>query len=405
MVCPTIQGSSIATRRIFMDFAPVDAALQRWVDGEVLPGISYVVWRGDELLARRCIGWADREARVPLREDHLFRIFSNTKLFTSCAALQLVEQGRIGLDDPVAAYLPALANLRVLHPGARSMDDTEPAREPVRIRHLLTHTAGFTYAFLDPAAPIARAYVAAGMTDPTRDLAQMCEALGQLPLLFQPGTAWNYSVATDVIGRIVEVVSGQDLEAYFARHLFEPLGLQDTFFFVPEAKQARLATLYIGSLRQPLRPGLRRVDHLPYQGAYRQRGPHLSGGGGLVSSLDDCGALVRTLLRGGTPLLASATLPLVFDNQLAPGQWIGCTGLAGVAGCGHSFAASVTVHENPDDPASVQGELQWGGFAGTKWTISPRENLAMVLMTQRYVGSSLPVFPEFKQLVRAAIAG
>jgi CubicO group peptidase (beta-lactamase class C family) len=386
-----------------MDFSAVDAALQSWVDGERLADVSYAVLRGTEVVARRCVGWADREAGVPMRDDHLFRIFSNTKLVTSCAALQLMEQGRFGADDPIGEYLPALRQLRVLRPGATSLDDTEPAREPVRIRHLLTHTAGFTYGFLQPDAPIAKAHAAAGILDPSRDLGQMVDALGGLPLLFQPGSAWNYSVATDVVGRLVEVVSGQRLDTYFRRHIFEPLGMHDTFFEVPQDKQGRLAALYIGNLREPSAPGLRRADHLPFEGAYRRPVARLNAGGGLVSSLDDYLALVRALLHGGAPLLKPRTMERVWNNQLPEGMWIGCAGIPGVEGRGHSFAGSVTVHTSAADPASVEGELQWGGLAATKWSISPREGLALVLMTQRYMGSDQPFWPEFKQAVRAAL--
>jgi CubicO group peptidase (beta-lactamase class C family) len=386
-----------------MDSRQVDAALQSWVDREQLPGVSYTVLRGDEIVARNAVGWADKEARVPLGDHHLFRIFSNTKLVTSCAALQLLEQGRFSLDEPVGEYIPALANLRVLRPGATDLQDTEPAREPVRIRHLLTHTAGLTYGFLQPEAAISRAYIAAGITNPALDLGQMMEALGKLPLLFQPGAEWNYSVATDVVGRLVEVVSGQRLDAYFQQHIFAPLAMRDTFFFVPQDQQDRLAALYMGNLREPLQPGLRRVDHLPYDNAYRKPVARLNAGGGLVSSLGDYTALVRTLLLGGAPLLQPQTLPLLFLNHLAPGQWIGYPGFPRVEGRGHSLAGSVTVQASAIDPHSAIGELQWGGLAATKWFVSPAENIAAVLMTQRYMGSELPFWGEFKQLVRQAL--
>jgi CubicO group peptidase (beta-lactamase class C family) len=270
----------------------------------------------------------------------------------------------------------------------------------VRIRHLLTHTAGFTYAFLDPEAPIAKAYVAAGIVDPARDLDQMMQALGTLPLLFQPGTAWNYSVAIDIVGRLIEVVSGLPLDAYFQRHIFEPLGMQDTFFFVPPDKAGRLATLYIGNLQDPAAHGLRRADHLPYEAAYRKRVARLNPGGGLVSSLGDYTTLVRVLLQGGAPLLKPGTMPLLTQNQLAPGQWIAFAGHPGLDGIGHSFGASVTVQASAANPDSVEGEIAWSGLAGTQWMISPRENLAAVLMTQRYMGSWLPFWARFKQLLR-----
>jgi CubicO group peptidase (beta-lactamase class C family) len=385
------------------DFSRADAALRRRIEEEELAGASYAVLRGTEVLARNCLGWADREAQEPLREDHLFRAFSNTKLVTSCAALRLVEQGRIGLDDPVGEYIPALRALRALRPGATSLDETEPLREPVRLRHLLTHTAGFTYAFLQPNAPIAKAYMAAGMADPALTLAQAMEALARLPLLFQPGTDWSYSVATDVVGRVVEVVTGEALDAHFQRHIFDPLGMHDTFFVVPPEKQSRLARLYIGDLREPLKRGLRRADHLPAPGAYLQPVPRLNAGGGLVTSLGDTTQLLAALVNGGAPLLQPRSMPLVFDNQLPPGLWIGFPGEPRTIGRGHSHAGSVTVERSDADPGSLPGDLQWGGLAATKWWIWPSRKVCVALMTQRYMGSDLPFWPEFKALVRSAI--
>lgn len=369
-----------------MDLQAVDTALQACVDRGELAGVSYSILRGGQVVAQNCIGWADREAGLALREDHLFRVFSNTKLVTSCAALQLLEQGRFGLDDPVGDYIPALRHLRVLRPGATTLDDAQPAREPVRIRHLLTHTAGFTYAFLQPDAPIARAYVAAGIADPALSLAQMVDALGSLPLLFEPGSRWHYSVATDVVGRLVEVTSGQALDHYFQRHVFDPLGMEDTYFFVPPEKADRLAALYVGN-RQGR--GLRRASQEAVAGAFLQPVPRLNAGGGLVSSLGDYSRFVGVLQQGGAPLLKSATLPLVTANQLPAGMWIGFPGAPLEQGRGHSFAASV-----------MDGELQWGGLAGTKWFLAPRENLAAVLMTQRYMGADLTYWTQFKALVR-----
>ena len=382
-----------------MDFPAVDAALQAAIAGEQLAGTSYTVFRANEVLARKCLGWADREAEVAVREDHLFRAFSNTKLVTSCAALQLMEQGRFGLDDPVSRYIPALEGLRVLRPGATSIEDTEPAREPVRIRHLLTHTAGFTYGFTQPDAPISKAYNEARVLHPGRDLAHMMEALATVPLLFQPGSAWNYSVATDVVGRLVEVVSGQKLDDYFRQHIFAPLGMHDTFFAVPPDRQARLAALYIGSLKEPLRPGLRRADNLPYEGAYLKSVPFLGGGGGLVTSLADYTALVRAMLQGGAPLLRPQTMELVTRNQLPEGMWIQFPGQPPQVGRGHSLAAAVVVQETPG-VALAEGQVYWGGLAGTKWFFSPREDLGAVLMTQRYMGSDLPFWPEFLRALR-----
>lgn len=385
-----------------MNDESIDAVLRQAITDETLAGVSYAILRNGDVVARGCLGHADREAGIPLREDHLFRAFSNTKLVTSIAALQLHQQGRFGLDDPVGEYLPALRDLRVLRPGATSLDDTEAAREPVRVRHLLTHTAGFTYGFLDPSAPIAKAYADAGMLDPAVSLADQITRLARLPLLFEPGTRWNYSVATDVVGRLVEVLSGTTLDDYFRRHVFEPAGMTDTGFVVPAKDAGRLTALYIGDLRDPLKPGLARADHLPHPGAYLRPQARLNPGGGLVTTLGDYARLLQVLLQGGAPLLAPASMRLLQDNQLPAGMWIQFPGFPVVEGRGHSLATSVTVEPFAGDPTSRAGDLQWGGLAGTHWFFSPREQLGAVLMTQRYMGFGLPFWPEFKAAVRAS---
>ena len=164
-------------------------------------------------------------------------------------------------------------------------------------------------------------------------------------------------------------------------------------------QDARLAALYIGSMKEPLRPGLRRADNLPYEGAYLRRAALLGGGGGLVTSLADCTALVRTLLQGGAPLLRPETMELVTRNQLPQGMWIQFPGEPLQVGRGHSLAAAVVVHETPD-VALAEGQVYWGGLAGTKWFFSPREDLAAVLMTQRYRGGDLPYWPDFLRALR-----
>lgn len=380
----------------------IDTVLRQTIASEGLVGASYAVLRDGNVIARGCIGHADRESGTVLREDHIFRAFSNTKLVTSIAALQLHEQGRFDFDDPIGDHIPELRELRVLRAGATSLDDTEPAREPVRVRHLLTHTAGFTYGFLDPSAPIAKAYADAGMLDPAVTLADQVKRLANLPLLFQPGTRWNYSVATDVVGRLIEVLSGVALDDYFRRHVFEPAGMTDTGFFVPAKDAERLAALYIGDLGDPSKPGLARADNLPYPGAYLQRQPRLNPGGGLVTTLGDYARLIEVLLRGGAPLLNPSSMRLVLENQLPEGMWIQFPGYPALPGRGHSFAASVTVEPFEGDPTSRPGDLQWGGLAGTHWFFSPREGLGAVLMTQRYMGFGLPFWPKFKEAVRAS---
>jgi CubicO group peptidase (beta-lactamase class C family) len=294
--------------------------MQRYVDAEVLPGVSYAVLEGRALVDLQCVGWADREHQVPLRTDHLFRAFSNTKLVTACAVLLLMEDGKLGLDDPVGESIPQLANPRVLKPGATTLDDTEPARGPITVRHLLTHSAGLSYGLLDPGSLMYKAYAERRVLNSGTTLSAMMDVLAELPLLFHPGTSWEYSVASDVLARLVEVASGQRFDAFLQERIFAPLGMPDTGFVVPESERGRLTAYYRGADPvNPMKPGLTRIDRSPYPGAYLNEVPRLSGGGGLVSSLPDMVALLRSLLPGGTTLLRPDTIALAMRNHLADG--------------------------------------------------------------------------------------
>ena len=183
--------------------------MQRYVDGNILSGVSSAVFVGRDLVDVNCAGWADKEAQTPLRADHIFRVFSNTKLVTSCAALLLFEEGKFKLDDPIEKFIPQLGNRKVLRPGAASLDDTEPAKSSITIRHLLSHSSGLSYGFFDPGTVIFKALNERGVHNPMTTLAQMVDVLAGLPLIYHPGTSWEYSVAIDVMARLVEIVSGQ----------------------------------------------------------------------------------------------------------------------------------------------------------------------------------------------------
>ncbi len=385
------------------DFSAVHAAMRRYVEAEILPGVSSAVLVGRDLVDLHCTGWADREAKIPLREDHIFRVFSNTKLVTSCAAMMLYEEGRIGLDDPVERFLPQLARRRVLRPGATTIDDTEPARGPITIRHLMSHSAGLSYGLLDPGTLIYQAYVGRRVLNPAATLAEMIDALEPLPLVFHPGGGWEYSVATDVLARIIEIVSGQRFDAFIQCRVLTRLGMSDTSFVVPEEKRARFTAYYAGAdVLEPMKPGLTRTDDAPYPQAYLRPAAKLSGGGGLVSTLPDMIALVRSLLLGGPTLLKPETIALMMTNQLPENVWIRFPRFGDIVGKGYGLAGAVTLVPSPVDPVSAAGEFQWGGLAGTHWWISPRQNLAGLLMTQRQMGFWHPYSFEFKQLVYRA---
>ncbi len=383
-------------------FDAVETDLRRWVDGGFLAGASWAILAGRDVIDLRWIGQADREAGVPLRRDHLFRAFSSTKLVTSIAVLQLVEDGRVSLDDPVSRWIPQLGALRVLRPGATSLDDTEPARRPITVRHLLSHSAGLSYGLLDPGTPMYRAYSERKVIGDGRTLTQLVDTLATLPLAYQPGESWEYSIASDVLGHLVETITGGRLGEAFRARILEPLGMRDTGFVVPEHDRDRMAALYVGDPLDPTKPGLRRLDDSPYPGAYTKPMPRQSGGGGLVSSLDDQVALLRALVPGGPTLLQPGTLAAMHENQLAEGVRLRFPATGVVRGKGHGLAGAVTLEAGSLDAPASEGALQWGGMAGTHWWISPRQGLAAVLMTQRQMGFWNPFWWSFQKRVAAA---
>lgn len=395
---------NLTVKRTDHDFGPLHDAMQRFVGGEILAGLSSAVLIGRDLVDLHCTGWADREQRIPMRSDHLFRAFSNTKLVTSCAALLLLEEGRFALDDPVEQFIPQLADRRVLRPGATTLGDTEPARGPITIRHLLSHSAGLSHGLFDPGTTLSEAYNARGVRDPNTTLADMIDVLADLPLAFHPGTAWEYSVATEVLARLVEVLAGQRFDVFIRSRIFEPLGMLDTGFVVPAGERHRLAAYYAGAdPLDPMKPGLTRTDDAPYPDAYLRPFPRLSGGGGLVTSLPDMLALLRSLLPGGPTLLKPGTLALMMSNQLPPGLRIRLPGFGDSAGKAFGLGGSLTLAPSAAEPAAAVGEFQWGGIAGTHWWISPKSNLAGLLMTQRQLAFWHPFAYEVKRLIYRAV--
>jgi CubicO group peptidase (beta-lactamase class C family) len=384
------------------DFRSAHAAMQRYVDGNFLSGFSSAVLVGRDLADVQCIGWADKEARIPLRADHIFRIFSNTKLITSCAALLLFEEGRFQLDDPVERFIPQLANRRVLRPSATSLDQTEPAVRPITIRHLMSHSSGLSYGLLDPGTLIFKAYNERKILNPATTLAEMTDALADLPLVFHPGTSWEYSVATDVLARLVEVVSGQRFDAFLQSRILGPLGMVDTGFVVSDRN--RLVAYYAGAdPADPMKPGLTRADDSLYPGAYLRPLPRLSGGSGLVSTLPDMAAFIRSLLPGGPTLLKPDTTEQMMSNQLPEGVWIHFTGFGVLRGKGHGLAGALTLEPSAFDHRDARGELFWGGRAGTQWWISPKTNTVGLIMAQRDQGFAHPFAVEFKRLAYEAL--
>jgi len=387
------------------DFGSMHAAMQRHVDTNVLAGVSSAVLVGRDLVDVNCAGWANKEEKIPLGVDHIFRVYSNTKLVTACAALLLFEEGHFELDDPIERFIPQLSNRQVLRRGARTLRDVEPARGSITFRQLLSHSSGLSYGLLDPGTMMFEAYNERKVLDPSATLSDMMDRLADLPLVFDPGEGWEYSVASDVMARCIEVVSGQAFDAFIQSRILDPLGMVDTGFAVPESKRHRLAALYAGaSLTDPMRPGLKRIDDAsPQDYGFFPPARWLSGGGGLVSTLHDMAALVRSLRPGGATILKPETIALMMTNQLPEGAWIKFPWVGELWGKGYGLAGAVTVAPSMRTPHAAPGDFTWGGIAGTQWWISPKINCAVVLMTQRLPALLHPYILEIIHLVRRAV--
>jgi CubicO group peptidase (beta-lactamase class C family) len=390
--------------------ARIDAHFARYVDDGRLPGWSLAVARHGQVAHIATYGKRDVENELAIELDTIFRIYSMTKPITSVALMMLYEEGRFELKDSIYHYLPAFKDLQVyVSGGDKEPMVTQPAERRIKMWHLLSHTSGLTYGF-HRSHPVDAAYREAGFDfggPPGMDLAQTCDAYAQLPLLFEPGSEWNYSVSTDVVGRLVEVLSGQPLDQFLAERIFEPLGMSDTAFSVPEADHDRLAALYV--------PHHGKTAFLRFDmfGKAAKRPPEmLSGGGGLVSTLGDYQRFVHLLHGGGeldgVRLLGPRTLSFMHQNHLPGNVDLEAYGRPLFSettfdGVGFGLGFSVTIDPVKGEVPSGVGEYGWGGAASTTFWVDPAEDLTAIFMTQLLPSSTHPIRPQLKQLVAQAI--
>jgi CubicO group peptidase (beta-lactamase class C family) len=391
----------------------IDRHFARYVDDGRLPGWLITVSRHGRLAHVSCYGSRDLEAGLPVEADTMWRIYSMTKPVTSVAAMMLYEEGAFELNDPVSAFIPAFAETRVYAGGSDLRQVTVPATEPVRIWHLLTHTAGLTYGF-HRVHPVDALYRAAGFewaVPRDTNLAQACDVWAGLPLLFQPGTEWNYSVATDVLGRVVEVASGQSLDEFFARRIFGPLGMTDTAFYAQDT--ARLSALYT-----PGKDGkAARLDALG--GAFRKRPVMLMGGAGLVSTAADYHRFTQLMLdRADSPageldgvrLLGARTARYMMRNHLPGGLDLETFGRPLFAevpfrGTGFGLGFAVVIDPVAGKVVCSEGELSWGGAASTAFWIDRQEELTVSFFTQLLPSSAYRIRTQLRPLVYQALTG
>lgn len=387
----------------------IDEHFRAYVDDGRLPGYSIAVARGGHLAHVSTYGYRDVETQSPTTLDTVYRLYSMTKPVTSVALLMLVEEGKLRLTDLVSDYIPSFAQTRVWRTGTVLKPITDPVTEPMRIWHLLTHTAGLTYGFLY-ADVVDDIYRRAGFemgVGQNQSLAEVCDRYAALPLLFQPGTSWNYSVATDVLGRVIEIVSGMSLDEFLAKKILEPLGMHDTAFCTSADKHDRLATLY--GVNEST-GGLKRLEAVG-NGA-KSMPVYLSGGGGLVSTAFDYYLFLQVLANrgalGDVRLLSPTSIALMTMNHLPNNQDVSTFGRAlgeeiYFDGVGFGLGVSVVIDQAKTRALCPNGTYGWGGMASTVFWVDPVEEVTAMFFTQLMPSTTYPVRPYLRQLVYQAI--
>lgn len=390
--------------------------MNRYVDMRRYPGCSALIRQGGQEVWFDTAGLRHVDQNLALERDTIARIYSMTKPITTLAAMMLAERGLFHLDAPVSEFIPGFADMTALVPGAERIDQVETAPTPT-LHQLMTHTSGLSYAFNPGVLPAAMAEQKIGFDPNHGVLSDMVDRLTALPLAFQPGSRWEYSVAIDVLGRVVELVSGQSLAAFFQDHIFAPLGMGETGFTVPAGAVDRFAALYTPlagnamDLNAPRGGGgdpLRQVDD-PATSPFLTTPMH-SGGGGLVGTIDDYMAFVEMLRQQGQAgderLVSPATMAFMMRNHLR-GEIadMGPRSFAEQPMEGMGFGLGGSVVLNPARarvPGSV-GDFSWGGMASTFFWVDPVHDLSVVFFTQLSPSSSYPSRAQFKALVHGAL--
>jgi CubicO group peptidase (beta-lactamase class C family) len=394
----------------------IDRRLARWVDDGQLPGFLVTVARHGRLVHVGKYGSRDVENGLPVEDDTRWRIFSMTKPVTSVAAMMLYEEGAFELTDPISTWLPEFAETRVYVAGSAQKPVTAPQLEPIRVWHLLTHTSGLTYGF-HHAHPVDAMYRAMGHewgTPPGADSAEACRQWASVPLAFQPGSEWNYGVSTDVLGRLVEIVSGSPLDQFFEQRIFAPLGMHDTSFGLRDGDDVEtLARLYTAV---PGPPGGAATGYAPIDAmgaAAHSKPAFLSGGGGLVSTAADYLRFVELLRRRGSydggRLLSSRTVAYMVRNHLPGNADLESFGRPLFAetplrGVGFGLGFSMVIDPVRYGVVASAGDYSWGGAASTAFYVDPVEDITVSFYTQLLPSSTLPIRNYLRALVNQALA-
>ena len=361
---------------------PTAAGSIRRYDKHV-PGALALVMRDGKVLYRKSFGVDNMLTQSPLRTDAIVRIASQTKAITSIGLMLLYDEGKFQLDDPISKYLPTFKNPKVLATfnAKDTTYTTVPANSEVTIRQLFTHTSGISYPVIgskEARAIYAKAHIPSGIGTPSGLLAKSMDALGPLPLMHQPGERFTYGLSVDVLGRLIEVLSGQPLDQYLRTRLFEPLGMKDTWFYLPADKTARLVELYTENAAHqsvPMEPRDGMFPNYPKASG----GTYFSGGAGLSSTIGDYARFLQMLLNNGSyngrPLLKPATVALITQNQM---------GNVSQGGNKFGLGFSIVTAQTAKAPGLSEGSYEWGGIFGTTYWVDPKEKLVALIYTQKY---------------------
>ncbi|MBH66835.1 MAG: serine hydrolase [Rhodospirillaceae bacterium] len=376
--------------------------LESYIDEGKLPFAQVVVLRRGQIAYSKLYGLRDIEKKSQAIGDGIYRIYSMSKLVTTVAAMSLFEEGSLMLDDQLSWYLPEFANCQVYKSGEFGAMTLVPQESPITIRQLMTHTSGLTYGAFDP-SPVGRAMRGAkvdfGNLEEKLDV--MVKRLDGIPLCFQPGTEWRYGVSTDVLGRVIEIVAGQSLEAVFQERIFGPLKMKSTFFALPEHQIEKFCSLYTRTNSDPLK----KLEDGQNSRFCRPVNMH-SGGGGLLSSTADYLKFIEMIRLGGVyeseRVLGRKTVDLMLMNHL-PGDMASMGQVTfsemPMAGIGFGLGGAVLLDPVKAQILSSEGEFTWGGMASTAFWIDRSEELSVIFMTQLIPSSSYPVRRELRILV------
>jgi len=405
-------GATVDPKEVSFDatrLKNIDKHFKRYVDEGRLAGFAVAVARRGDVAHFGMYGAKDSDTREPITSDTMYRIYSMTKPVTSIALMMLVEQGLLQLTDPVSKFIKSFGETRVWNAGTILRPMTAALTEPMRVWHLLTHTSGLTYGF-NYADVVDDMYRRAGFETGlsyNESLEVVCDKIAALPLVFQPGSSWNYSMATDVVGRIIEVVSKMPLDEFLEKNIFAPLGMRDTAFCVSKEKQSRVASLY---RYDEVNHSKIKLDALGKSSLENPK--FLSGGGGLISTAGDYFKFIKMLegrgKSGDVRIVSSRTIDLMTQNHLPNnadistfGRPIGEEFLYDGLGFGLGF--SIVIDQAKTRVACPNGTFSWGGMASTAFWVDPVNEISAMFFTQLIPSGTYPIRQYLRSLVYAAL--